>query len=189
MTGGTVSTIWLPYPHTSAYRPRVIEKLISGGQTGADIAALDVALKHGFPHGGWCPKGRKSLDGPIPACYNVFETPSDSYLQRTEWNVRDTDGTVVFTLASEATGGSLKTIGFARKHKKPCIHIPRSGGNYDPAAVLLRFVEEHQIKRLNVAGSRESKEPGIHGWVMQVLEDAFFRAENHPGVLSGPGEG
>ena len=167
----------------------MIEKLVSGGQTGADIAALDVALKHGFPHGGWCPKGSRSLDGPIPDRYQLVETPSDSYLQRTEWNVRDSDGTVVFTLAREATGGSLKTIGFAKKHGKPCIHIPRASYTYAPELVLLPFIAEHQIKVLNVAGSRESKEPGIHQWVMDVLDYVFFWGENHPCVLGGPGEG
>jgi hypothetical protein len=151
----------------------MITKLVSGGQTGADIAALDVALRNGFPHGGWCPKGRKSLEGPIPARYQLAETPSPSYLQRTEWNVRDNDGTVVFTLAAEVTGGSLRTIGFARKHGKPCLHLSRDGGSDQPAA-LKRFVEEQRIKTLNVAGSRESKEPGLHEWVMQVLEAAFF---------------
>ena len=153
----------------------MIEKLISGGQTGADIAALDVALKHDFPHGGWCPKGRRSEAGPIPARYNVFETPSASYLQRTERNVRDSDGTVVFTLAAKVTGGSLRTMEFARKHEKPCIHIAPQGELFDnPALRLQNFVKEHGIMRLNVAGTRESKEPGIHQWVMQVLEHAFF---------------
>jgi len=90
-----------------------------------------------------------------------------------EWNVRDSDGTVVFTLAREVTGGSLKTIGFAKKHGKPCIHISRDG-DYEPALTLQWFVQENGIKILNVAGSRESKEPGIHDWVMQILEDAFF---------------
>ncbi len=127
----------------------------------------------GFPHGGWCPKGRKSLEGPIPARYQLTETPSASYLQRTEWNVRDHDGTVVFTLAVEVTGGSLRTIGFARKHGKPCLHLSRDGG-CDQLAALKRFVAEHGIKTLNVAGSRESKEPGLHDWVMEVLEAAFF---------------
>ena len=168
----------------------MIEKLISGGQTGADIAALDVALRHEFPHGGWCPKGRRSLECPIPARYNLFETPSESYLQRTEWNVRDSDGTVVFTLAAKVTGGSLRTIEFARKHKLPCLHIGAQGGFFEnPALRLQQFVKENGIKRLNVAGSRESKEPGIHVWVMQVLEDAFFWSETHPGILGGPGEG
>jgi hypothetical protein len=167
-------------------------KIVSGGQTGADIAALDVALRHDFPHGGWCPKGRRSLDGPIHSRYLLIETPSSSYLQRTEWNVRDSDGTVVFTLAPEPTGGSLKTIQFARRHGKPFVHISQfgSGSVYaDPVPRLVQFVEEHQIGSLNVAGSRESKEPGINRWVSQVLEDAFFWSENHPGILGGPGEG
>lgn len=167
----------------------MIEKLISGGQTGADIAALDVALKHEFPHGGWCPKGRKSLDGPILARYMLQETPSASYLQRTEWNVRDSDGTVVFTFAKEPTGGSLKTIKFAKKHGKPCLHIGRHGGTYTPELALQQFVDEHCIKQLNVAGSRESKDPGIYVWVTQMIEDAFFWSENHPEMLGGPGEG
>lgn len=169
----------------------MITKLVSGGQTGADIAALDVALCHSFPHGGWCPRGRRSLEGPIPARYDLTETPSDSYLQRTEWNVRDSDGTVVFTLAPEVTGGSLRTVGFAKRHKKPCLHVSRAseGGLFSPAMQLRDFVREHGIKALNVAGSRESKEPGIHDWVMQVLEDAFFPSVNHPGMLGGPDEG
>ena len=170
----------------------MIEKLISGGQTGADIAALDVALRFGFSHGGWCPKGRKSLEGPIPNRYNLVETPSASYLQRTEWNVRDSDGTVVFTLDAEVTGGSLRTLGFAKKHGKPCLHLSRMSGKFgyrDRSEVLLDFVIENKIRRLNVAGSRESKEPGIHLWVIEVLERAFFFDRTHPGLLGGPGEG
>lgn len=138
----------------------MITKLVSGGQTGADVAALDVALHHGFPHGGWCPKGRKSVEGPIPLRYQLTETPSANYLQRTEWNVRDSDGTLVFTLAPEVTGGSLRTIGFATKHGRPFIHISRDGSD-SPALNLREFVADHGIKTLNVAGSRKSEEPGI----------------------------
>jgi hypothetical protein len=168
----------------------VITKLVSGGQTGADIAALDVALHYNFSHGGWCPKGRLSLDGPIPAKYQLTETPSSGYPQRTEWNVRDSDGTVVFTFAKVPTGGSLKTIGFARKHGKPCIHISRASGSYEePALILQRFVDGNNIKTLNVAGSRESKEPGIYEWVKEVLSGAFFYSVDHPDMLGGPGEG
>lgn len=170
----------------------MIEKLISGGQTGADIAALDVALRFDFPHGGWCPKGRRSLEGPIADRYQLVETPSTSYLQRTEWNVRDADGTVVFTMAADVSGGSLRTIGFAKKHGKPCLHISQSPGilGYSDRCVLLQqFVAKYGIRRLNVAGSRESKEPGIHRWVMTILEGAFFYDHTHPGILGGPGEG
>ena len=166
----------------------MIEILISGGQAGADRAALDVAIRHGFPHWGWCPAGRKAEDGPISGQYHLTETPSAKYFQRTEWNVRDADGTVVFTFGDRATGGSLRTIAFARKHGKPCLHISREHC-YQPALDLQQFVELHNIKRLNVAGSRESKNPGIHLWVMGVIEDAFFWSENHPYTLGGPGEG
>jgi hypothetical protein len=165
----------------------MIEKLVSGGQTGADIAALDVAIWYDFPHGGWCPKGRLSLDGPIPAKYQLTETPSASYPQRTEWNVRDSDGTVVFTFAKVPTGGSLKTINLCKKHGKPCLHISR--GCYDPAERIIKFVNESDIKVLNVAGSRESKDPGIYEWVKKVLAGAFFWSEDHPDMLGGPGEG
>jgi hypothetical protein len=95
-----------------------------------------------------------------------------SYPQRTEWNVRDSDGTVVFTFAKEPTGGSLKTVGFAKKHGKPCLHISKAC--YDPEVTIQKFVEEYDIKVLNVAGSRESKDPGIYEWVIDVLTGTFF---------------
>ena len=145
--------------------------IISGGQTGADRAGLDFAINHEIPHGGWCPKGRKSLDGPLDEKYRLKETPSDDYLQRTEWNVRDSDATVVFTLAEKATGGSAKTLSFARKHKKPFLHLSQTMlGQSDK---LVRFLEERGVRRLNVAGSRESKEPGIYDWATKVLEKAL----------------
>jgi putative molybdenum carrier protein len=99
-----------------------------------------------------------------------------------------TDGTVVFTIGKDASGGSLRTIEFARKHKKPCAHISRAG-NYKPEEALQRFVQEQGIIRLNVAGSRESREPGIYLWVYDVIGNAFFWSQRHPGMLGGPGEG
>ncbi|MCX6972187.1 MAG: putative molybdenum carrier protein [Verrucomicrobia bacterium] len=166
-----------------------LEKLISGGQTGADRAALDVAIRHGFPHGGWCPKGRKAEDGPLGGQYRLVETTSANYLQRTEWNVRDTDGTIVFGLSKDATGGSLRTINFARKHKKPCLRISPFSAGYQPALSLQRFVAEHGIRRLNIAGSRDSKEPGVWKWTYQLIEEAFFWHSVHGALIGGPGEG
>ena len=103
----------------------MIERIVSGGQTGADRAALDFAISRGIPHSGWCPKGRKAEDGALDARYNLKETPSANYLQRTEWNARDSDGTVIFSLAPVLTGGSLKTQVFTTKHKKPCATFTR----------------------------------------------------------------
>jgi hypothetical protein len=154
----------------------MISKIISGGQTGADRAGLDIAVKYGFPHGGWCPKGRKAEDGAISWDYALEESPSSNYLQRTEWNARDTDGTVIFTLASAVTGGSKRTIDFVRKHTKPWLHLhPKIDG--DPATLLHEFVERHRIQTLNVAGSRGSKEPELYAWVCEVLKATFFATD------------
>jgi hypothetical protein len=168
----------------------MIEKLVSGGQTGADRAGLDVAIRWNFPYGGWCPKGRRAEDGPIGGQYLLTETPSSSYLQRTEWNVRDSDATVIFTISSQLSGGSKRTAEFAAKHRKRWIHLPQRASSYeDPALILQRFVDEHEIRILNVAGTRGSKEPGVWRFAAETLEAAFFRHLAHPDLLGGPGEG
>jgi len=161
----------------------MISKIISGGQTGADRAALDVAIKYAFPHGGWCPKGRKAEDGAISWDYALVESPSGNYLQRTEWNARDTDGTVIFTMSATVSGGSKRTIDFAQKHTKPWIHLHPEMAQ-DPAEVLRDFVEKHNIQSLNVAGSRGSKEPELHAWVCGVLETAFFATDAQRAVAA-----
>ncbi|MFQ5587063.1 MAG: putative molybdenum carrier protein, partial [Thermodesulfobacteriota bacterium] len=97
-----------------------IEMIVSGGQTGVDRAALDVALELGIRCGGWCPKGRLAEDGVIDSRYHLDETGSKSYSQRTEWNVRDSDGTLILTV-EEPTGGTALTIRAAEELGKPCI--------------------------------------------------------------------
>lgn len=144
-------------------------KIISGGQTGADRAALDFAIEHGLPHGGWCAAGRRAEDGPIGRRYQLKETPSSGYVQRTEWNVRDSDGTVVFSVASILQGGSKKTVSLAHKHGKPVLRISRDGGPASPDQELLTFIRENSIKILNVAGPRGSKEPEVGAFVREVL--------------------
>src|ERR1700741_2764536 len=98
-------------------------KIVSGGQTGADRAALDWALEHNVECGGWCPKGRKAEDGPLDAKYPLKETPSAANLQRTEWNVRGRDAPFLVLVEPGLSGGSLKPVDFARKHKKPNLHL------------------------------------------------------------------
>jgi hypothetical protein len=154
----------------------VITKIVSGGQTGADRAALEWALSRGFPCGGWCPRGRLAEDGEIEGRYPLVETPSASYRQRTDWNTRDSDGTVVFTLTPELTEGSLTTILCASRNKRPWLHLSSellSGDSERAARFLATFVERHQIRILNVAGPRVSKESRIGLWVISVL-DALF---------------
>ena len=148
-------------------------KIISGGQTGADQAGLEWAIRHGVAHGGWCPKGRRSEDGPISSAYELVETPKATYLQRTEWNVRDADATVIFTLDPTLDGGSRRTADFAEKISKPWIHI-RAGVH---PRYLASFLTKHGVKTLNVAGKRESVQPGVHEFAMKVLDEAL-RAAN-----------
>jgi len=131
-------------------------RIVSGGQTGADRAALDFAIAHGLPHGGWCPQGRKAEDGPIDARYQLQETPSENYSQRTEWNVRDSDGTVVFSLAPALTGGSKKTVDLAGKHHKPCLHLSAQSDGGVSANGSQKYCEYAAVLARVVFGNRES---------------------------------
>jgi Circularly permutated YpsA SLOG family len=139
----------------------LFERVTSGGQTGADRAALDFAIEHGIPHGGWCPKGRKAEDGTIAACYQLTETPGGTYVQRNEWNVRDSDATLVLSLAPSLSGGSRKTVLLAARHGKACLHLHARLGVEESARQLRRFITEHSVRALNVAGPRASKEPEV----------------------------
>jgi len=148
-------------------------KIISGGQTGVDRAALDWAIERGVPHGGWCPKGRKAEDGVIDPRYNLTETPSEDYSQRTEWNVRDSDGTAVFSVRRELRGGSLLTVEIASQRGKPVIHLCARDEQTNHAQELRSFIEEFGISVLNVAGPRESDEPSVCRFVSRVLDRAL----------------
>lgn len=150
-----------------------MRKIISGGQTGADRAALDWAIKRGIPHGGWCPKGRRSEDGVIDQRYCLVETPSDDYSQRTEWNVRDSDATAVFSIRKELRGGSLLTVELAAQHNKPVIHLCQEDEQTNHAQELLSFIKKFGISVLNVAGPRASGEPGVYQFVSSVLDSVL----------------
>ncbi len=150
----------------------VIEKIVSGGQSGADRAARDWALAKGVPHEGWCPRGRKAEDGAISAESRLRETPTGGYIVRTEWNVRDSDATVIFSIAAKLSGGSLVTHRFAKRHRRPCLHLSREA-TPDPAGELAAFAERYGVRVLNVAGPRASGEPEIAAFVGEVLEAAF----------------
>jgi hypothetical protein len=148
----------------------MIEKVISGGQTGVDRAALDVALELGLPCGGWCPKGRRAEDGPIDLRYPLTETPWSGYPQRTEWNVRDSDGTLILT-SGEPDRGTALTIELARKHRKP--HRVVDLGSEADAAEVRAWLESEKIRVLNVAGPRESSSEGIHARALAFLREVL----------------
>ena len=138
---------------------RVITRIISGGQTGVDRAALDVALRLGLACGGWCPKGRKAEDGPLHERYPLKETPSAAYAQRTRWNVRDSDGTMALNRGT-LSGGTAMTVELARRLKKPCLILDLDA----PAdeTTIRNWLAASGIEVLNIAGPRESQQSGIY---------------------------
>jgi len=148
-------------------------KIISGGQTGADRAALDWAIDNGIPHGGWCPAGRLAEDGVIDSKYNLRETSKADYLQRTEWNVRDSDATVIFSIKADLMGGSLATQKLADKHLKASLHLTSLQSPAENATQLRDFIRKHEIKVLNIAGPRASGEPELRSLVQTVLDELF----------------
>ena len=154
----------------------MIKKIISGGQTGADRAALDVALELGIPCGGWCPKGRLAEDGPIDPRYPLKETNSSEYRERTEKNVEDSDGTLILTCGAPS-GGTAFTIQMAEKHKKPYLVIDLDETE-DPTGVV-NWIKAQGIALLNVAGPRESKAPGINkranAFLRQALKELILK--------------
>ena len=137
----------------------LVEMLVSGGQTGVDRAALDVALALGIPCGGWCPRGRRAEDAPLSQRYPLNETPSGDYPQRTEWNVRDSDATLLLT-PHPPDGGTALTQELAEGMGRPLLAVDP----HDLARVgeVREWLGERRVRTLNVAGPRESRAPGVY---------------------------
>src|SRR5438876_7256050 len=140
--------------------------IVSGGQTGVDRAALDVALELGLPCGGWCPKGRRAEDGAIPENYPLQETPTDAYPERTKWNVRDSDATLILTRGKPDRGTAL-TLKLARRLKKPYRVVELA--NADTAHEVRAWLAARAVRTLNIAGPRASSQDGI-----ECTARAFF---------------
>ncbi len=160
----------------------MLKKIISGGQTGADQAGLDTAIKHNIPHGGAIPKGRMTENGALPEEYNLTEMATKSYPKRTEKNVMDSDGTVIFT-HGKLTGGSLLTRKKAVEHGKPVVHLDLKAMDMEDSAVALQqFIVENSIEVLNVAGPLASKDGKIYSDVQKIL--TMFIEKKHNQSIS-----
>lgn len=146
-----------------------IARIVSGGQTGADRAALDWAIEHEVPHGGWCPAGRRAEDGTIPARYQLEELPEGGgYRRRTKANVRDSDATLIVSIEPVLTGGSKETRLFAQRLAKPWLHLHPG---MDWRAALRDWLSATAIHTLNVAGPRGSREPEVAAFTRTVLDE------------------
>lgn len=152
----------------------MIKKIISGGQTGADRAALDVALKYGMPHGGWCPAGRLAEDGELDAKYELNEIEHGRYRQRTKRNVLESDGTLILNLG-ELNGGTLATQKFTQQLKKPCYIVKLDSCAFEPEVHrVIEWILVNEIAVLNVAGPSESKNPSIYALSIEFMTRLHF---------------
>jgi hypothetical protein len=153
----TLSAISLP----------VVTKIISGGQTGVDRAALDFAIAHGLEHGGWVPKGRLAEDGVIPEQYNLTETESADPARRTERNVLESDATLIVARDRKLFGGTQFTQRCAEKHNKRLLIIYEADDLAGSVADLRTFAKRFSV--LNIAGPRESEATGLGLFVSKLL--------------------
>ena len=156
-------------------------KIISGGQTGVDRAALDIALKHRIESGGWCPAGRLDEIGRIPDRYPLKELENGGSTERTLQNVKDSNGTVII-YPGKLSGGTEQTLHFCVEQRRPHELIDASNVSTEKAAQLIAdFVRETKIDILNVAGPRASEWPEGYDYAFRVL-DALLLALNASGT-------
>lgn len=154
-----------------------LERIVSGGQTGVDRAALDVALELGIPCGGWCPKGRRAEDGLIPDVYPLQESPTANYAERTALNVKDSDGTLILS-RGPLRGGTALTKTFAERYGRPFLIVELRDAK--PPSIH-DWLTTNSIHVLNVAGPRESSQPGIAQQAAKFLQ-MMFRGDDIIGV-------
>lgn len=153
-----------------------VTKIISGGQVGADRAGLDFAIERGIPHGGWCPLGRRAEDGTVPAKYKLQEANRPGYPYRTKLNVREADGTVVFT-EDPPTRGSSMTIQACLDFGKPYLHLTPDMPVKEACVQFLHWLHDNGIKVLNVAGSRHEY---YYGFARLILDNAHAYYQTTP---------
>lgn len=151
-------------------------KIISGGQTGVDRAALDAAIRQKIPHGGWCPRGRLAEDGAIHRRYLLRQTSTSRYSQRTKKNVLSADATLILC-RGEPSGGTLFTKQMAERNEKPMFVVDlKAIADKHPAQIMAKICEwlnEYSVHVLNVAGPRESQSPGIYEQSLDFLTRLF----------------
>jgi hypothetical protein len=167
----------------------MLQKIISGGQTGVDRAALDAAISSDIEYGGWCPKGRLDEKGTIPNKYESlkeisgnFKTDKENYDARTKKNIKDSDATLIIVpkipLPQEIKDGTLLTIEDVKKQKKLYLIVDLSKSNHINSELIIEWVKKNKVSILNIAGPRESSCPGIHQSSLELLKTTLLQYKN-----------
>jgi hypothetical protein len=148
----------------------MFKKIISGGQPGAEKAALDAALKLGVPHSGWAYKGRKTEEGHLPEQYKVKETIDKSFSSRIEKNVLDAAGVVIFSYGKLIIG--LKMVEeLASKHKRPCLHVDLNESPRNIAAATIRaWMTKNETEVVYFTGQKPVEDSDIYSEVIRIIE-------------------
>lgn len=155
---------------------RLPSRIISGGQTGVDRAALDWAISNAIPHGGWCPRGRIALDGRLPEHYALQESESSGYSQRTRYNVRDADATLILNRGA-LVGGSRLTQRIAVRTGRPVFVVDLEEDWREQADLVSEWLFANGVKTLNVAGPSEGRVLGIYRQAFEFLDQLFSRTD------------
>ncbi len=162
----------------------MLEKIISGGQAGVDLAALDAAMALGIPYGGYCPKGRINENGKIPGKYKLLNEISGDYDARTKLNVQSSDGTLILIpkipMSPAIKDGTILTIEEAKDQRKSFLMVDLSLAQSVNAGLIIDWVKENSIKILNIAGPRESNSPGIYQSSFNLLQRVLPLLFFHP---------
>jgi hypothetical protein len=161
-----------------------LKRVISGGQTGADIGGLKAAKACGIPTGGWMPKGYLTEDGPRPEyerLYGMLALPTTEYTKRTRRNVEFARGTICIARRWNADGVAA-TIRYAEELQRPLLKVTypessRSQQKVTPEEVF-QWLVQNNIFILNVAGNRESNAEGIEKFTYHFLVQVFQLVKN-----------
>lgn len=159
-----------------------LKKIISGGQSGVDQAALQVAIDLEIEHGGWCPPGKVCENGIIPPQFKLLETPKECddsathipRSQRTIWNVKDSDGSLIFLSEKLLDKGTELSIKTSEKLEKPYLIVdPSFDTSYDIIQDIQKWIRENKIEILSVGGPSELSQPGIYKRTYSILTEVL----------------